>query len=182
MNPRTGTATAFVGRNREMATLEAALTEAMLGHGRIVMLAGEPGIGKTRIAQELAARASNLGAQTLWGWCYEQEGAPPYWPWVQPIRSYVQGTDAKVLGAQMGPGAADICEIIPEIRDKLPDLEPPPPLEPEQARFRLFDSIATFLKNLAQSQSLMLVLEDLQWADQSSLMDWTVIPRSSNSQ
>ena len=134
------------------------------------MLAGEPGIGKTRIAQELAAHASNLGAQTFWGWSYEHEGAPPYWPWVQPIRSYVQRTDAELLGAQMGSGAADICEIIPELRDKLPGLEAPAPLEPEQARFRLFDSIATFLKNLAHARSLLLILDDLQWADQPSLL------------
>ena len=170
MNARTGSATAFVGRRREMATLESALREAMLGRGQIAMLAGDPGIGKTRMAQELAFHSSNLGAQTLWGWCYEQEGAPPYWPWVQPIRSYIQRTDAQVLGARMGPGASDICEIIPEIRDKLPHLEPSTPIAPDQARFRLFDSITTFLRNLAQTQSLLLVLDDLQWADQPSLL------------
>ena len=72
----------FVGRRREMADLKAALEHAISGRGRLVMLAGEPGIGKTRTAQELAAQAEALGAQVLWGWCYEEEGAPPYWPWV----------------------------------------------------------------------------------------------------
>ena len=104
----------------------------------MVMLAREPGIGKTRIAQELAGLAEQRGARVLWGWCYEQGGAPSYWPWVQPIRYYVQGTDADVLGDQMGPGAADICEIVPEVWDKLPDLKPGSALGPEQARFRLF--------------------------------------------
>ena len=160
----------FVGRQREMAELRAALDDAMAGRGRMVMLAGEPGIGKTRTAQELASHAESLGAQVLWGWCYEQPGAPPYWPWVQPLRSYIERTDAVSLGAQMGPGAADICEIIPEVRDKLPGLEPASPLEPEQARFRLFDSISRFLRSLAQSRPLMLVLDDLQWADQPSLL------------
>jgi predicted ATPase len=70
----------------------------------------------------------------------------------------------------MGAGAADITEIIPEVREKLPDVEPPPILEPEQARFRLFDSITTFLKNAAQAQPLLLVLDDLHWADQASLL------------
>ncbi|MCH8988136.1 MAG: AAA family ATPase [Chloroflexi bacterium] len=153
-----------------MAELKAALDDAMSGQGRLVMLAGEPGIGKTRLAQELATYAQTQGVQVLWGWCYEQQGAPPYWPWVQPIRSYVQQTDSASLGAQMGPGAADISEIIPEVRNKLPDLEPAPPLGPEQARFRLFDSISQFFRNLAQSQPLMLVLEDLHWADQPSLL------------
>ena len=69
----------FVGRRREMAQLEAALAEALAGRGRLVMLVGEPGIGKTCTAQELAARAAQRGAQVLWGWCYEEEGAPPYW-------------------------------------------------------------------------------------------------------
>ena len=70
----------------------------------------------------------------------------------------------------MGPGAADISAIIPEVLDQLPYLEPSSPLEPEQARFRLFDSISQFLKNVAQSQPMMLVLDDLQWADQPSLL------------
>jgi DNA-binding CsgD family transcriptional regulator len=70
----------------------------------------------------------------------------------------------------MGPGAADIAEITPELREKLPDLKPPPALEPEQARFRLFDSITSFLKNAAQSQPMLLVLDDLHWADKSSLL------------
>ena len=70
----------FVGRQLEMAELTAALNESMSGRGRMVMLAGEPGIGKTRTAQELASHAGRQGVQVLWGWCYEQEGAPPFWP------------------------------------------------------------------------------------------------------
>ena len=134
------------------------------------MLVGEPGIGKTRTAQELASHAATLGVQVLWGRCYEGEGAPPYWPWVQPLRSYIQSKDPEQLRSEMGPGAASIAGIISEVREKLPDLEPPPALEPEQARFRLFDSITSFLKNAARSQPLMLVLDDLQWADRSSLL------------
>ena len=160
----------FVGREREMAGLRAAMDDAMNGHGRVVMLAGEPGIGKTRMAQELSSYAESLGAQVWWGSCYGQQGAPPYWPWVQPIRSYIQRTDPEPLRTQMGPGAAEISEIIPEVLDKLPDLKPPSLLEPEQARFRLFESVSNFLKNIAQSQPMMLVLDDLQWADQPSLL------------
>ncbi|PKB73464.1 MAG: hypothetical protein BZY75_01755 [SAR202 cluster bacterium Io17-Chloro-G7] len=160
----------FIGRQQQMAELTASLDQALSGLGRIVMIAGEPGIGKTRIAQEFASHAESLGAQTFWGWCHEQEGAPPYWPWVQPIRSYIQRTDAKSLAAQMGQGAADLLEVIPELQDQLPGIELPPTLEPQQARFRLFDSIATFLKNVARSQPLVLVLDDLQWADQPSLL------------
>ena len=84
----------FVGSQREMAVLTSVLDDALSGQGRLVMLAGEPGIGKTRTAQELASLAEAKGAQVLWGRCYEEEGTPPYWAWVQAIRSYVQGVAA----------------------------------------------------------------------------------------
>ena len=153
-----------------MATLTTAMADALNGHGRLAMLAGEPGIGKTRTAQELASHAENLGARSLWGRCSSAQGAPSYWPWVQVIRSYVQGQDAAQIAAVMGISAADIAEIVPEVKAVLPDLPPPPSLEPEQARFRLFDSITNFLKSASQQQPLVLVLEDLHWADEPSLL------------
>ena len=160
----------FVGRDRELDELNTALEAALGGHGRLVMLVGEPGIGKTRTAQELASRAELRGAQAFWGRCLEEVGAPPYWPWVQPIRSYVQQTSAEQLQPELGRGAASLAELVPELREKLPGLGPPPALEPEQARFRIFDSITTFLKNAAQNQPMMLVLDDLHWADKPSLL------------
>jgi DNA-binding CsgD family transcriptional regulator len=153
-----------------MDELKAALEDALSGRGRLAMLVGEPGIGKTRTAQELASYAETRGAQVHWGWCYEGEGAPPYWPWAQIIRSYVQQVDAPRLWSEMGPGAADIAEIIPAARQKLPGLEAPPTLTPEQARFRLFDSITSFLNTASDSRPLVPVLDDLQWADRSSLL------------
>ncbi len=111
-----------------------------------------------------------LPARVLWGWSYEEEGAPPYWPWVQAIRAYVQQCDAGQLRSEMGDGAANIADVIPEIHNKITGLKSPPVLEPEAARFRMFDSLTTFLKNAAQSQPLMLVLDDLHWADRSSLL------------
>ncbi len=160
----------FIGRQREMATLTAALDDLLTGRGQMVMLAGEPGIGKTRTARELVDLAAIRGARVFWGWSYEREGAPPYWPWLQLIRSYVDETEPDKLLHEMGPGASDISEILPELFEKIKGLEPPPALGPEQARFRLFSSIATFLKNSSESQPLVLVLEDLHWADNSSLV------------
>ena len=80
----------FVGRLRETSQLQVALQDAFGGQGAAVMLVGEPGIGKTRTAQELALWATELGAQVFWGACYEEEGTPPYWAWIQPIRAYVE--------------------------------------------------------------------------------------------
>ena len=159
----------FVGRQREMGDLKACLEDALSGRGRLVMLVGEPGIGKTRTAQELATYAGLRGAQVLWGRSYEEQGVPPYWPWVQAIRSYVREKDPEQLMSEMGSGAADIAEVVSDVRDRLPGLQSPPNLEPEQARFRLFDSIASFLKTASQRQPLVLVLDDLHWADQPSL-------------
>ena len=85
-----------------MAELKAVLDESLSGHGQMAMVAGEPGIGKTRAASELANYAQALGAQVIWGWCYEGEGAPPYWPWIQSIRSYVRGAIAAQLASEMG--------------------------------------------------------------------------------
>jgi DNA-binding CsgD family transcriptional regulator/tetratricopeptide (TPR) repeat protein len=160
----------FVGRQREMGELQSALRDSLSGEGRLIMLAGEPGIGKTRTAQELVTCAEGQGAQVWWGRCYQDEGMLPYWPWVQSLRSYFQELNLEQLQSEMGSGVACIAEIIPELANRLPDLKPPPYLEPEQARFRLFDSITNFLKNSAQSQPLVLVLDDLHWADRSSLM------------
>ncbi|MEE8158073.1 MAG: protein kinase, partial [Dehalococcoidia bacterium] len=160
----------FVGRQREMGELKACLEDALSGRGRLVTLVGEPGIGKTRTAQELATYAGLRSAQVLWGRCYEAQGAPPYWPWVQAIRSYVLEREPKELHSEMGAGAADIAEIVSDVRERLPGLQPPPALEPEQARFRLFDSIATFLKRAGGRQPLVVMLEDLHWADKPSLL------------
>ena len=153
-----------------MESLTSALNESLAGRGQMVMLAGEPGIGKTSIARELANLADQRGTQVLWGWCHEQTGAPPYWPWLQLLRARLETTDAGKLGEDMGPGAADIAQILPELSAILAGLDQPPVLGAEQARFRLFYSITTFLKNVSRSQPLMLVLDDLHWADESSLL------------
>ncbi len=159
--PLQPTASAFVGRDREMAELRAAFVEAISGHGRLVMLAGEPGIGKTRTARELCSYAEQHGAQAFWGWCYEQEGAPPYWPFVQPIRNYIDKVDTDQLEREMGLGAVDIADIVPELLKKLPDLVQRVDSAPEQSRFRLFDSVATFLTNASQTQPLVFTIDDL---------------------
>ena len=163
--------TPFVGRAGELAALTADLDAAVGGRGGVVLVAGEPGIGKTRLAEELAARASVRGAVVLWGRCWEGAGAPAFWPWVQVIRGYVQvqAEDPASLRHDLGAGAADIAQLVPAVHDRIPDLPVPPPLEPEAARFRLFDSLAGFLRTAAARRPLLLVLDDLHWADVASL-------------
>ncbi len=165
-SPRGGV---FVGRDRELAALLSALDDALAGRGRLLLIGGEPGIGKSRLAEELASRDSR--AEVLWGRCWEAGGAPPYWPWVQAIRSCVRGRSPEQLRTELGPGAAELADLVPDVRQRLPDLGAPAAVvDPQQARFRLFDSIAGFLRNASRSRPLVLVLDDLNWADEGSLL------------
>ncbi len=160
----------FVGRERELAELVDGLAGAMAGRGRLFLLAGEPGIGKSRLTEELAAHARARGARVLVGRCWEAGGAPAYWPWVQSLRPYVRSADEETLGSQLRDGAADVAQLLPELRDVLADLPPASPLDSPDARFRLFDSMTAFLKLAAAERPLVLVLDDLHAADEPSLL------------
>ena len=153
-----------------MSELLAGLEDAFSGRGRLFLIAGEPGIGKSRLAGELAARARDRQATVLWGRCWEAGGAPAYWPWVQCLRSYLRGHDPGAVRAYLGGGAADIAQMLPEIEGMVPDLVPPPSVDPESARFRLFDSTTSFLRSAAIVKPLVIVIEDLQAADTPSLL------------
>jgi DNA-binding SARP family transcriptional activator len=161
---------AFVGREQELRELVGGLDDAFAGRGRLFLVEGEPGIGKTRLAEELGAQARRRGARVLVGRCWEAGGAPAYWPWVQSLRAYVRDADADALRVQLGPGAAELAQIVPELRGRLPDLPAPPALESEAARFRLFDATAEFLRSAAKERPIVLVLDDLHAADAPSLL------------
>jgi DNA-binding winged helix-turn-helix (wHTH) protein/tetratricopeptide (TPR) repeat protein len=170
-------ASSFVGREQEMAELRKNLEDALSGRGRLVLLTGEPGIGKTRTAEELANDARLRNAQVLIGKCYEGEGAPPFWPWVQITRAYLSAHDDATMQAAMGAGAAAIAEVLPDVQARLPHLPTPPPLASEHARFRFFDSFISFLKHAATAHPLVLILDDLQWADTPSLLLFQFLAR-----
>ena len=162
--------TPFVGRQHELASLRAALARACSGRGELVLLAGEAGIGKTRLAEELASIATTQGAGVFWGRGAEWDGTPPYWPWLQMLRALVHATAADALRLQLGSGATAIAQLLPELREQLPDLLLPPAVEPEQARFQLFEAIRLLLSNSARDRPLVLVFDDMHWADQPSLL------------
>lgn len=166
----------FVGRRQELERLREAFDGARDGRGSLVMITGEPGIGKTRLARELEGYASEHGARVLWGRAHEAGGAPAYWPWVQALRQLVEATDGEELRGWLGSGAGEVARVVPELRAHLPDLpEPEPITDPESAQFRLFDALATCLRNVASATPLVLVLDDLHWADRSTLEALQVI-------
>jgi len=117
----------------------------------------------------VTALARARGADVLVGRCWEAGGAPAYWPWVQSLRAYFDGKAPEMLSTLLGAGAADLAQIVPELRELIPDL-PSASTEVEGARFRLFDSVARFLRNLAATRPLLLVLDDLHVADEPSLL------------
>src|SRR5262245_20575235 len=169
---------AFVGREREVAELEAGLADAFAGEGRLFLLVGEPGIGKSRLAEELIGHARAGGAQILIGRCWEAGGAPAYWPWVQSLRAYVRETESQKVRAEVGDGGAELAQIVPDLRRLFPDLPEPPALDSEGARFRLFDAAVDFFRNASQSRPILLFLDDLHAADTPSLLLLQFLPRA----
>jgi DNA-binding SARP family transcriptional activator len=168
--PSAQAATAFVGRTAELDELRAVMEDAFVGRGRLVLISGEPGIGKSRLADELLGYARKRRVQMLVGRCWEAGGAPAYWPWVQSLRAYAREADGQALRWNLGAGAPDVAQILPELRELFPDISEPPSLESEGARFRLFDSTATFLRNVTGASPLVLVFDDLHAADEPSLL------------
>ena len=135
----------LVGREREMAELRGALAEVRTGQGRLVLVAGEPGIGKTRLARELSEEAQADGWQVLWGRVWEEDGAPSFWPWVQIARAWMADRTVEQLSSGFAADAAVIGQLVPELSQRLPGLPEPAGLEPALARFRLFDGITSWL-------------------------------------
>jgi DNA-binding SARP family transcriptional activator len=159
--------TGFVGRERELAELSAGLDDALEGRGRLFLLVGEPGIGKSRIAEEVATLARARGAEVLVGRCWEAGGAPAYWPWVQALRTHLDDADLDRLRAQLGGGAAEIAQILPELSELLPEL---PQRAAESERLRLFDAVAGLLRHASADRPILLALDDLHAADTPSLL------------
>jgi tetratricopeptide (TPR) repeat protein len=167
---------AFVGRERELSELRQGLADTLAGVGRLFLISGEPGIGKTRLAQELSTEARARGARVIWGRCWAGDGAPAYWPWIQVVRSCLGETDCTHIDNLLKSEAPQVTDLLPEMNPlRLSSavaqrLHAVPSSDPEGGRFRLFDSLARLLKSVADAQPLMIVLDDLQEADQSSLL------------
>jgi hypothetical protein len=159
----------FVGREAELAALLQGLDRARARRGGLYLIGGEPGIGKSRLADEFVARARSAGALVLWGRGWEGAGAPAYWPWIQALRVVLRTFEPRELAELMATGAADVAQMLPELRpvaDELPSTAP----DSESARFQLFDSTTSLLRNVGRRQVSVLVLDDLHAADVPSIL------------
>ena len=155
----------FVGRDRELALLGALADAARGGQGRVVTVSGVPGIGKTRLAEELRERVAHRGVLVLWARAQEGSGAPPYWPWTQLLRGYLSSADRAECAAAIGRRAPEIAHLVPELGES----REPASQDPDGARFRLFDAVSQSFVAAARQHPLVLVLDDLHWADTPSL-------------
>ncbi len=164
------TSAELVGRETEMEELLSRFEASVSGRGGLVLVGGEPGVGKSRLAEALAGQAGARGARVLVGRCWEAGGAPAYWPWVQVLRSYLRDLDGVLLRSQVGRDGARLATIVPELRERLPDLPPAPASESESDRFQVFDAVASFLRRAAAARPLTVFLDDLHAADAPSLL------------
>jgi tetratricopeptide (TPR) repeat protein len=161
----------IVGRSRELDEIGAALAEALAGRGRLLLLVGEPGIGKTRLADEASRLAASRAVPVLWGRSWEAGGAPAYWPWLDVLGSLIDRMDEAALRESLDDGAALVAALLPRLRARLgpaaaPVAEPP---NPEASRFRLWRAVYELVRRGAAGDGLMIVLDDLHSADEDSL-------------
>ncbi len=159
----------FVGRDAEFGSLRQLGETALAGRGGAAMIEGEPGIGKTRLAEELITYARVRGALVLSAACHEADAMPAYYPFSQAIRSYIREADPVGLAWQLGSDGPELARLIPELTEIVPSVSEPEPLSGEESRFRFYDAVAGFLVGISASRPLVLVFDDLHWADSSSI-------------
>ncbi len=160
----------FVGRAHELNGLKALFDETLSGRSRLVMVVGEPGIGKTRLVEELGVYTAVRGAQVCWGHCYEGELGVPYLPFVEALRAYVRDRPDAELRAELSTGAPEVATIVSDLRVRFPDIPVAPTLEGDAERLRLFEGVSAFLTNASTARPLVLMLDDLHWADKPTLL------------
>ena len=160
----------MVGRDAEHAELVRGLEEAIAGRGTIVMVGGEPGIGKTRLTQALLSDARRRGCIGLVGHCYEGEGAPPYVPFIEMLEYSARTIVPATFRHALGDAASEVAKLMPELRRMFSDIPAPIELPPEQQRRFLFNAYREFVDRSCREAPRVVVLEDLHWADEPTLL------------
>ena len=158
-----------IGRGAELTVLEEALHAARRGAGRCILIAGEAGVGKSRLLLEARKRALAEHFVVLQGNCFEQDLAFPYALWINALRSFLAWSSPSEAREQVGPLAAELVKLLPELSLTVPGTQASPALDPESEKRRLFEAVARFAVRLAAAGPLLLELEDLHWADETAL-------------
>jgi class 3 adenylate cyclase/tetratricopeptide (TPR) repeat protein len=161
-------ATGYVGRVAERERLTELWEEARKGALQLALVSGEAGVGKTRLAAQLALQVRGEGATVLYGRCDEDLGVP-YQPWVQALGYLVQEAPQRVLQAHVERFGADLARLIPGLRDRVAALPPGRESDPETERYLLYASIVGLLEGASEREPLLMILDDLHWADKPTL-------------
>jgi class 3 adenylate cyclase/tetratricopeptide (TPR) repeat protein len=159
----------FVGRDGELARLLGLLAEAVAGRGGLAFVIGEPGIGKTRLTEELVEAARREGAEVLWGHCVDGDWAPPYAPFVEVVEALAATAEPEDLRVDLGMGGPVLAPLVNALTERFPDLPPAAPLQPDEERFRLLDAMAQLLIARSRRHPVLVCLDDLHWADGSTV-------------
>lgn len=159
----------LIGRNQELNTLEKALKDVSRGIGYCILLAGEAGIGKSRLIEELKQQAASEKFTILQGNCFEQSFSFPYAPWIDALRASFAPLGAAKIKKLLGPLAPEFMKLLPELALLIPQIQPSPSLEPQAEKYRLFESFTRLCSNLSASNPVLFILEDLHWCDAVSL-------------
>ena len=163
----------LIDRVEEMKLLREAVDRTVQGEGGLVFLYGEAGIGKTRLARELRAYARLRGVQVLYGRCpalFRMDGVPPYTIWSEVIKDYLENSSPEQLYRVVGFYPAEIVKLVPELGQRLRTIPHSFQISPEHEQNRLFEAVSQFVINISRETPLLVVLDDLQWTDSSSLL------------
>jgi class 3 adenylate cyclase/tetratricopeptide (TPR) repeat protein len=159
----------FVGRESELTRLLGLLSQAAAGRGGLTFVVGEPGIGKTRLAEELAEAARRDGVEVLWGHCLDGDWAPPYAPFAEAAEALAGALVPEELLADLGGGGPALAQLVPALRERLPGLPDATPVQPDEERFRLFDAMAQLFIARSRRAAVLVCVDDLHWADRSTV-------------
>ena len=162
--------TPFVGRESERAEARRLLERAVSGQGGVLLLGGEPGVGKTRLAEEILLEARQRGCLALAGRCYEMEGTPPFIPWVEIVERSSRIVPRAALQESLGDAGPEVAKLVPELRQLFPDMPPALELPPDQQQRYLFSNFLSFVDRAARVTPQVMLIDDLHWADESTLL------------
>src|SRR6266581_3781439 len=171
----------FVGREADLVQIRDVWQRAKDGRHQLVLVAGEPGIGKTRLSLEFARSGAAEGTTVLMGYS-DEENLVPYQPFVECLSWYFRHCPEVELRGQLAVigGGGELAPFVPELRNRIPDLPSPLPMDPEGQRYRLFEAVAGMLAVASRTQPMLLLFDDLHWADRPTLLLLRHVMRSAH--